>query len=64
MHGDDDNARTTKISFKKLKKETSMFGKHWNRWKDIIKIYIIKKEAVRDWTGFRWLWIGSSGGLL
>jgi hypothetical protein len=38
-------------------------GKTGSRWEIIIK-WMIERQARVIWTGFIWLWIGASGGLL
>jgi hypothetical protein len=31
--------------------------------RDVLR-YILRKQSVKTWTGFKWLWIESSGGFL
>jgi hypothetical protein len=40
-----------------------ILGRHSSRWEDNITIYV-KKQGAKLWTGFIWLRIGTSGGLL
>jgi hypothetical protein len=39
-------------------------GRHRRRWKNNIKIDLKEREHRAVWTGFFWLRVGNSGGLL
>jgi hypothetical protein len=43
---------------------TRQIGRPPRRWELNIKMWFLKESVVRMWTGFVWLRIGTSGGLL